>query len=201
MKGSLLILGIFFLGLSMGYFHFSPAIMDSSDISTYVLYAMMLLVGFSVGSDNHLREQFRLINWSILIVPCTVIIGTALGMACYHLLFDYPRLSELYVSGFGLGYYSLSSIIISKESGETIGIIALLANIIREIITLVCTPLFVRFFGNLSPIAAAGATSSDTTLPVILKFSGKAYVFISVINGIVLTLLVPVIISFIYWLF
>ena len=201
MKGSLLIIGIFFLGILAGYFHLNLSVLLYSDISTYVLYAMMLFVGFSVGSDGNLRKQFRSIKLTILIVPFTVILGTALGMACYHLIFIYPGLSDVYVSGFGLGYYSLSSIIICKISGETIGVIALLVNIIREIITLVCTPLFVRFFGNLAPIAAAGATSSDTTLPVILKFSGKAYVFISVINGIVLTLLVPVIISFIYWLF
>ena len=201
MKGSLIILSIFICGLMAGYLHVLPVSFDLSEASTYVLYMLMLLVGLSVGNDSHLRQQLRQIKLSILIVPGTILLGTGLGMTVYHFLFQYPAIGDVYAVGYGLGYYSLSSIFISKVSGETIGIIALLANILREVITLVCTPFFVRYFGDLAPISAAGATSSDTTLPVIVKFSGKAYIFTSVINGIVLTLLVPVIISFIYWVF
>jgi uncharacterized membrane protein YbjE (DUF340 family) len=37
----------------------------------------------------------------------------------------------------------------------------------------------------------------DTTLPIIVKYSGKAYAMTSVISGIVLTCLVPVLVPFI----
>ena len=60
------------------------------------------------------------------------------------------------------------------------------------------TPVLVKYFGKLAPIASGGATTSDTTLPVIMKYSGKEYVLGAVIQGIILTLLVPIIISFIY---
>jgi len=56
----------------------------------------------------------------------------------------------------------------------------------------------VKFFGKLSPIASGGATSMDTTLPVIAKFSGREYAVISVFSGVVLTILVPFIITLIY---
>jgi uncharacterized membrane protein YbjE (DUF340 family) len=38
----------------------------------------------------------------------------------------------------------------------------------------------------------------DTTLPVITKYSGKEYAIISVFSGVVLTILVPPIITVIY---
>ena len=100
--------------------------------------------------------------------------------------------------GAGFGYYSLSSIVISKISGETIGIIALLSNIIREVGTLVLAPVLVKYFGKLAPIASGGATTSDTTLPIIVKYSGKEYALGAIVNGVILTLLVPIIIAFIY---
>jgi len=100
--------------------------------------------------------------------------------------------------GSGFGYYSLSSIIISKIRNDTLGVMALLANISREIFTLLAAPLLVRYFGKLAPIASGGATSMDTTLPVIAKYSGKEYAVISVFSGVALTILVPFIIALIY---
>jgi uncharacterized membrane protein YbjE (DUF340 family) len=78
-----------------------------------------------------------------------------------------------------------------------VGVIALLANISREIITLLFTPLFVKIFGKLAPISAGGATSMDTTLPIISRFSGHDYAIVSVVHGTILTILVPFLVSFI----
>ena len=59
-----------------------------------------------------------------------------------------------------------------------LGTIALISNIMREIMALLGAPLFVRFFGKLAPICAGGATTMDTTLPIITRYSGKDLVFI-----------------------
>ena len=80
---------------------------------------------------------------------------------------------------------------------ETLGVIALLSNIMRELITLLATPIFLKYFGKLAPIAAGGATSMDTTLPIITKFSGKDYAIIAIFSGTVLTILVPFLVTFI----
>jgi uncharacterized membrane protein YbjE (DUF340 family) len=53
------------------------------------------------------------------------------------------------------------------------------------------------YFGKLAGISSGGATSMDTTLPVITRFSGKEWSIISVFSGIVLTLLVPFLVTFI----
>ncbi len=74
--------------------------------------------------------------------------------------------------------------------------IALITNIIREIMALLATPLFVRCFGRLAPICAGGATMMDTTLPVIAKYSGKELVFVAVLHGILVDLTVSFLVSF-----
>jgi uncharacterized membrane protein YbjE (DUF340 family) len=200
MKGSLIILSIFVAGLLIGLSKILPHIANLGEISIYILYALMLLVGITLGMDSHIWQQIRTINYKILLVPITTIIGTTMGIFLYQFFFTFPHGKDLYAIGAGFGYYSFSGIYISDVSGEQMGIIALLANIIREVLTLVFAPLLVKYFGKLAPIASGGATTSDTTLPIILKYSGKEYVLSAVINGVLLTLLVPFLIAFIYGL-
>jgi len=97
--------------------------------------------------------------------------------------------------GAGFGYYSLSSIVITELHGQQLGVVALLANILRELMTLWLAPVFVRSLGRLAPIAAGGATTMDTTLPVISRFAGPDYAAIAVFSGVVLTVLVPLLIT------
>jgi len=68
---------------------------------------------------------------------------------------------------------------------------------IRELSTLMLAPLYVRLFGRLAPVAAAGATSMDTCLPVIMKYSGKEVAIIALFSGIALTIVVPFLVVFI----
>ena len=96
----------------------------------------------------------------------------------------------------GFGYYSLSGIFITEYRGPELGTVALLANISRELLTLLCAPLLVRWFGRLAPISAGGATTMDTTLPVITRVSGNAYVVVSVFHGFVVDFSVPFLVTF-----
>ncbi|MCG8375720.1 MAG: lysine exporter LysO family protein, partial [Chlorobiales bacterium] len=80
---------------------------------------------------------------------------------------------------------------------QELGVIALLSNIFREIITLLAVPLLVKYFGKLAGIATGGATAMDTTLPIIVKFTGKDYGIIAIFSGITLTILVPVLVTMI----
>ena len=200
MKSSLIILLIFAAGVILGLSHLLPLSHQLDGISTSILYLLMFIVGVSIGCDKHIWQEFREMSFRVLLIPLTTIVGTFLGVLLYRILFTFPGNADLFAIGAGFGYYSLSSIVITKVSGESIGIIALLANIIREIATLVLAPVLVKYFGKIAPIAAGGATTSDTTLPIIVKYSGKEYVFGSVVNGIILTLLVPILIAFIYGL-
>ena len=68
---------------------------------------------------------------------------------------------------------------VTQYRGPELGTIALLANIIREVFTLLGAPLLVRYFGPLSPISCGGATTMDTTLPIITRCSGENFVILS----------------------
>ena len=75
------------------------------------------------------------------------------------------------------------------------GTIALLANIVRELITLLAAPLLVRWFGRLAPIAAGGATTADTTLPIITQTSGQDFAVVSIFHGFVVDFSVPFLVT------
>ncbi len=198
MKGSLIIVGFFAAGIFLGIEGWVPEAIVRHDPSMYALYLLIVFVGISVGGDEKFMHIVRSVNFRYLLAPITVIAGTFLGIAVYLMLFPGEKAIESLAVGAGFGYYSLSSVLISQLSGKTLGIIALLANIIREVFTLLFTPLLARYFGKLAPVVSGGATSMDTTLPVIVKYSGKEYAFIAIFNGIVLTILVPLLISLLY---
>ncbi len=198
MIGSIIIILFFAAGVFAGIKGFSLDFLNIDDPSIYALYLLMFLVGIGIGSDANVWNILKKMNLKILLVPFAVIAGTLSGTyICSFFLKDMNALDSMAI-GAGFGYYSLSSIIISKIRNETLGVIALLANISREIFTLLATPFLVKYFGKLAPIASGGATSMDTTLPVIAKYSGKEYAVISVFSGVVLTILVPFIITLIY---
>ncbi|MBI9057680.1 MAG: lysine exporter LysO family protein [Labilibaculum sp.] len=197
MKGSLIILGFFVLGLILGLTRFLPESILDSDFSIYALYLLMFLVGIGIGTDRSSWKVIREVNIKIVLVPLSVIVGSLLGVSAFSFFLSDINFGEAMAVGAGFGYYSLSSVMITEFHSETLGVIALLSNIIREILTLLATPLFVKFFGKLAGIASGGATAMDTTLPIIVRYSGKEYAIIAVFSGIVLTVLVPVIVPLI----
>ncbi len=197
MKNSLIILLFFAAGTVLGILGdgWLPNSLDSA--SSIVLYILMGLVGFGIGADSDSLKVLRESNLKILFMPLAVVAGSLGGAALIAgFITDLDLQEVLAVSG-GFGYYSLSSLFITELRGEMAGTIALLSNVMREIITLLMTPLFVKWAGPLGPIASGGATSMDTTLPIISMYSGKQYAVIALFNGIVLTVLVPFLVPFI----
>ena len=197
MKNSLIILAFFVAGVLLGISEMLPDQLIKTDLSMYALYGLMFLVGIGIGADKKSWSVLRQMNIKIFLVPIGVIFGTFMGSAIVSIFLPELKLAEVLAVGAGFGYYSLSSLFITQISGETLGVIALLSNILREIITLLATPLLVQHFGKLAGIASGGATSMDTTLPVITRFSGKEWGIISVFSGVVLTLFVPFLVTFI----
>jgi uncharacterized membrane protein YbjE (DUF340 family) len=197
MKNSLIIIGFFSLGILCGVFHLLPSFFSQDNISSYALYLLIFLVGITVGADTSAWKILKREKFLIILIPLTTIVGTLLGVVVISFFFPDLNLRQSLAVGAGFGYYSISSIIISQVSGKVLGVIALLANITREIFTLIFTPLIVKYFGKLAPIVSGGATSMDTTLPIITKYTGKEYAVISVFHGTVLTILVPILVTFI----
>lgn len=196
MRGSLIIVAFFIAGLLLARWGWIPLSLSEGDVSIWALYALMFLVGISIGSDTQALKAIRGQHWKILWVPVATWAGTLAGTALASLLLPSRNLADCLAVGSGFGYYSLSSIFITEYRGAELGTIALAANIIREIITLLGAPLLVCWFGKLAPICAGGATTMDTTLPVITRFSGKEFVVISIFHGFIVDFSVPFLVTF-----
>ena len=194
MKGSLIILSFFAAGLLLGVYRVLPASWLDNDYSFYVLAALMFSVGFSLGHQPDTIQQFRRIHSRVLFLPLTTVVGTFLGVLILS-FFSERSVFDFLAIGSGFGYYSLSSILITEYKGIELGTIALLANILREIITLLFAPVMVKYFGKLAPIAAGGATTMDTTLPIIIRTSGKEFSVVSIYHGFVMDLSVPFLVT------
>ncbi len=190
MKGSLIILFFFCSGVLLARLGLIPTYLIEHDFTVYALWLLMLLVGISIGSDRRLGEILRTLRPRVLLLPMATTAGTFAGTALVSLFLTYS-MSECMAVGAGFAYYSLSSIFISQYKGPELGTIALISNIARELITLLLTPLLARHLGPLIPISCGGASTMDTTLPVITRYCGKEWIFVSIVHAMILDFSVP----------
>ncbi len=204
MKGGLLILICFLSGVVAGKAHIIPADIGS-EILGLALYFMLLLAGMCMGFDTRNFLIVREFGLKILLLPLGIIVGSALGsFLSYVLLGMFAQdisLRDAMGVGAGLGYYSLSSVIITRLGDAELGSVALLANVSRELVTLLFAPLLVRIAGGFAPVASGGAAAMDTCMPVIAKYAGERYAIMGVFSGMVLTLLVPIIVTALFTYF
>jgi len=181
-RTSLAIAGSFAIGVVIGRLDHVPDILVNPDLSVWTLYVLIFVVGIVVGLDRRAPASLRSTGWRIVIVPAAAIVGTAGGVLVIAPFLSIA-LNHTLAVGFGLGYYSLSSILVGQIAGDRLALVALLANIFREPITVIGAPLLARLFGPFAPILAGGATTMDTTLPAIVFSSGRAYVPIAVLTA------------------
>ncbi|WP_075061096.1 lysine exporter LysO family protein [Ornatilinea apprima] len=193
MSGLLLVLP-FIAGLAAGALEWISAVGFPEQTQTLLIYALLFFIGVSVGSDEETLANLKTLNLLSLLVPFSILAGSLIGGAVGSVLINRIDVNEGMSIGAGLGYYSLSSVLIGQLRGEELGVIALMANIFREVSTILFAPLLVSLFGEMALIASGGATTSDTSLPVIQRYSGNRYTLIAVFNGIVLSLLVPLVV-------
>lgn len=196
MKGSLVIVGFFVAGIVVGVLHLMPQFDWLSNVSYITLCALIFLVGFMIGNDVEIFQKFRSLNRLYMLLPLMTIVGTLAGCAITTTLLPHRSLSDCLAVGSGMGYYSLSSVLITQSKGAELGTIALLANIVREVITLLGAPLMVKWFGKLAPISVGGATTMDTTLPILTNACGKDFVIVSIFHGFIVDFSVPFLVSF-----
>lgn len=79
MKGSIIIVSFFTAGVLLGRFVDVPSLLTAEEPTLYALYALMFLVGISIGSDKKALEALKHQNLKIMLVPLATIIGTLGG--------------------------------------------------------------------------------------------------------------------------
>ena len=192
--GSLVIVAFFVAGCVVGLF--APFDLAGSRVSAYVLYALMFCVGITLGNDRTLAGRVRRLDPRLTLLPVATAVGTLAGAALAAPLLAEWSLTDSLAVGAGFGYYSLSSIFIADFRGPELATIALLCNVMREIFTLLAAPLVARWCGPLAAVSIGGATTFDTTLPIITQAAGRPYAVVSVFHGCVLDFSVPFLVTF-----
>ena len=90
---------------------------------------------------------------------------------------------------------------ITNLTNATYGSITFLSNLMREIFSFFCIPLVAKYLNYLTCIAPAGATSEDTTLSMMIKYTNEETVVLSVLNGMICSTLVPILINLCFKIF
>lgn len=194
MKGSLIVVGFFVIGLLGGIEKMVPSWLLDGDVSFVALCGLLLFVGLGIGRNPEMKKEVRSLSPRMALLPVVTIIGSWLGALLIWTVL-HRTLSDCMAINSGFAYYSLSSIFITEYRGAELGTIALLANIIREMLTLLGAPLMARWFGPLAPISAGGATTMDTTLPILSQTVGQRYIALSIYHGFVVDFTVPFLVS------
>ena len=160
----------------------------------FILYILMFSVGISVGLHQGILRHIRQYHIKIFILPFGIVVGSILGGILCSFILKYPLNQSVAIAS-GLGWYSLAGATLGKLAGAQIGSIAFLSNLMREIFSFLFIPFLSRKFNYYSCIASAGATSEDTTLPMMMKYTNEETVVLSVLNGVICSALVPVLLS------
>ncbi|GAA5193643.1 lysine exporter LysO family protein [Ferrimonas gelatinilytica] len=192
MLESLKLAGVVSGGFLLGLVVQLPADWISSG-SNAILMALLLLIGIQMRASNMTLRQI-LLNPRGLAIAAVVLITSLLAGAVTALLMGLPLYQGLALAS-GVGWYSLSGILIGAKLGPTLGSVAFLVDLARELIAIVLIPILMRRTPA-TAIGYGGATAMDFTLPVIQKSGGPQTVPVAIVSGFLLSLAGPILIPF-----
>ena len=183
------------LGLAYGFFGIENGLISTIAQNTnIVLYILMFSVGISIGMHEGILQKIKEYHIKIFIVPLGIIAGSLVGGLLCSAIANIPVNYSMAIAS-GMGWYSLAGATISKLVGAEMGSIAFMSNLMREVFSFGIIPFLAVYFNYYTCIAPAGATSEDTTLPVMLKYTNEETVVLSVLNGMICSFFVPILIS------
>lgn len=159
---------------------------------TIGLCLLLFFVGIDIGKNKNVFQDIKRTGALFFIVPIGVAVGSLIGAIAMGYLLGYP-LNESGAIGSGLGWYTLSSIIIAPYSSE-LSVLAFLTNVMREVFAIAIIPIIASRIGFIEAIAPAGATAMDTTLPIISRNTSSETAILSFSTGLILSTLVPILV-------
>lgn len=187
------LLGTVVIGFVIGYSCNEHAISINYDtldlISTTSLVVLIFVVGMMLGNSPDVSMKSILLNREGLTLSVIFTLSSLAGGVLLWWLWDYNLVKMLGISS-GMGWYSLSSVIIARAWGPIDGSIALFVDLSRELAALVLVPVLMRRFPA-TAITQPGATSLDCSLPIIQKAGGIAVVPLTLSFGFLVNLYVP----------
>ncbi len=181
------------LGILSGLFVFPTNMTDYIEMFISIgLCILLFFVGIDIGRQKNIINKIKEMGLKVILVPLMVAVGSIVGSMVGGIILGMP-INEAGAIGAGFGWYSLSAIELAKHSAE-LGTLAFITNVCREIIAIITIPLVAKYIGKLESIAPGGATSMDTTLPIVSNSTDGNTAVISFITGVSLSLSVPILV-------
>ena len=193
----LIILFALIIGIVAGVLGVVPPSVESN-LDTLIMVMLCLLlfvIGLDMSQNKSVIKEIRRIGWKMVLLPVFIAAGSILGALVAGLVAGMDVRYAMAI-GAGFGWYSLSAVMLTGLVGAQIGTMALLSNIFREMLSIIIMPLVVKYCGKLAAIAPGGATTMDTTLPVVVRYAGSEMSVISFVSGFTLSMLVIVLVPF-----
>jgi uncharacterized membrane protein YbjE (DUF340 family) len=165
-----------------------------SELSTVLLVMLVFVVGIDIGSGERIFVKLRLSFPKILWQSIYTIAGTFFGALICSWVLPLSAL-ETMTAASGLGWYSLSGTMISQMHSPLLGAVSFASNVFREVLAILLVPVF----GKKSPngaISLGGATTMDTLLGLISRYTNPEDTLVAFGQGVILSLTVPLWISF-----
>jgi uncharacterized membrane protein YbjE (DUF340 family) len=185
------IIGSLLFGTAIGYWFLPHGVEPYLDtITAWALYFMIWAVGLDLGKSGETLRKVLAVGWKVLLVPLGVALGSLFGSVLGGALLGFP-INESSAIGAGFGWYSLSGVLLSQIYSVKIGTIAFLSNVFRELIAVMTIPFLAKRVGPLAAVAPGGATTMDTTLPLIAAAAGNHAALIGFVSGLCLSSAVP----------
>jgi uncharacterized membrane protein YbjE (DUF340 family) len=182
------------LGAVAGYlnnnlFNAIPNTLVSDQLFSLSLVVLLFVFGFSFGIDKDAVQKMKKTGPKILAFPFFVVLGSLVGGLVSGLILSINMAGAMAVSA-GCGWYTLSGPLIGQLFGAELGTLGFVTNFFRELLTITMIPLIIKL-DKYAPVASGGATTMDTTLPVIMRYCGDDVLITAFSNGLILTLIVP----------
>lgn len=191
---TLIIIGAFFSGIVLGFVLIPGWVNEIlPSLTNGALYFTLFAIGMDLGINKKIWKQFLHLGRFVFIVPLGVSLGSIIAGMLVGKFLGWTAWEGGAV-GAGFGWYSLSGVLISEIHSVALGTIAFLSNVIREILTIIITPFLAKRVGKLTLVAPGGATTMDTTLPIIVAVGPPGIAIIAFINGFILSSLVPILV-------
>jgi len=155
----------------------------------FSLIVLLFLMGLAFGLNREAVAKLRKAGLKILVVPFSIALGSILGGLIGGLILRINVFASMAISA-GYGWYTLAGPLVGQLFGVEFGALGFIVNFLRELLTIATISLTVKI-DKYAPIAFGGATSMDTTLPVIVRYSGSESLIMAFSSGFTLSLIAP----------
>jgi Predicted membrane protein len=188
---SLQLCGVVILGFILGLSGW-PILQHATEASEYTLIFLLFLIGMQLRNNGMTLRQIILNRRGMIIAVVVTLSSLAAGVINAFIL-DLPVKTGLAMAS-GFGWYSLSGILLTESFGPVIGSAAFFNDLARELIAIMLIPGMV-LRSRSTALGLCGATSMDFTLPVLQRSAGIEIVPAAIVNGFILSLLVPILMA------